>query len=155
MPSPAERFLADFHARHAGATSVALGNIPVTCEGRPFASSYDALAARVPADASSLLDLACGDGYLLERIAALLPGARLTGIDMSAAELAAAGSRLQGRAALHEGRAQELPFADASFDAVTCHMAMMLMDDAPAVLAEVRRVLRPAHRPSASLPCGR
>jgi SAM-dependent methyltransferase len=40
-------------------------------------------------------------------------------------------------------RAQELPFADASFDAVACHLAFMLFDDIEQVVAEIARVLRP------------
>jgi SAM-dependent methyltransferase len=141
--SAAERFLIEFHARHAGATTVALGTLPVRCAGADFDSSYHALAAHVPPDAARVLDLACGDGYLLSLLGAQRPHSHLTGIDMSAGELAAAAVRLQGRAELHEGRAQSLPFADGDFDAVTCHMALMLMEDPPAVLAELRRVLRP------------
>lgn len=143
MPSAAERFLLDFHARHPGATSVALGGVPVTCAGRPFASSYAVLAAHVPADASRILDVACGDGHLLALLAGTHPHAALAGVDMSAAELAAAAHRLGPRATLHRARAQALPLPDGAFDAVTCHMALMLMDDSPRVLAELRRVLRP------------
>lgn len=141
MTSPAERFLIDFHARHAGATAIALGPLPVTCDGDAFASSYELLATQVPATATALLDVACGDGYLLALLAAHRPGLQLTGVDMSTEELAAAASRLQGRANLHRCRAQELPFDDGSFDVVVSHMALMLMDDSPGVLAEIRRVL--------------
>ena len=141
MTSPAERFLIDFHARHAGATALALGQLPVTCDGRAFPSSYELLAAQVPAAATALLDVACGDGYLLSLIAGQRPAIELTGVDMSGEELAAAGSRLQRRATLRRCRAQELPFEDGSFDVVVSHLALMLMDDSPLVLAEIRRVL--------------
>jgi SAM-dependent methyltransferase len=40
-------------------------------------------------------------------------------------------------------RAQSLPFAAHSFDAVTCHLAFMLFDDLPAVVRELERVLVP------------
>ena len=142
MPTPAENFLLAFHARFAGATSIAFGNMPVHVGGDTFASSYEVLAAQVPRDAAHILDLACGDGWLLALLARTHPGATLAGVDMSPAELAAAAARLKGRASLHECRAQQLPFADAAFDAVTCHMALMLMDDAAGVLVELRRVLR-------------
>jgi ubiquinone/menaquinone biosynthesis C-methylase UbiE len=140
MPSAAERFLVDFHARHAGATTVALGAIPVRCGERVLDSSYHALVAQVPPAARRILDLACGDGYLLSLLAQSHPEARLAGADMSPGELAAAAARLQGRAALHQCRAQQLPYAGAAFDAVTCHMALMLMEDPPQVLAQLRRV---------------
>lgn len=141
MPSAAERFLVDFHAEHTGATSIALGDLPVRCQAAEFESSYDLLAAQVPQAAARVLDLACGDGFLLSRLART-PGRELAGVDMSAAELGRARDRLQGAAHLIQCRAQELPFPDGHFDAVVSHMALMLMDESDQVLAEVHRVLR-------------
>ena len=40
--------------------------------------------------------------------------------------------------------AQALPFADATFDAVACHLAFMLFDDLDAVVDELTRVTKPA-----------
>lgn len=135
--TPAEAFLAAFHDALPGCTSRAFG----TAHEGP--TGYDRLVAAVPADARAVLDLACGDGFLLAALAAARPDAALAGVDLSAGELAAARERLGDRADLCQARAQALPFADAAFDAVTCHMALMLMDEVPAVLAEARRVLRP------------
>ncbi|MBC7684132.1 MAG: methyltransferase domain-containing protein [Bdellovibrionales bacterium] len=45
-------------------------------------------------------------------------------------------------AALYQARRQALPLADDCADAVLCHVALMLTDDAPQVLAEARRVLK-------------
>jgi len=51
----------------------------------------DIVAKHAPADRSiSLLDFGCGTGSLLFRLADALPAARLTGIDVSAANIAAA-----------------------------------------------------------------
>ncbi|MFF4594550.1 methyltransferase domain-containing protein [Amycolatopsis sp. NPDC001319] len=46
-------------------------------------------------------------------------------------------------ARLEQGRAQELPFADKTFDAVVSHMTLMLMVDVERVAAEAARVLEP------------
>jgi ubiquinone/menaquinone biosynthesis C-methylase UbiE len=74
-----------------------------------------------------VLDLGCGDGLLLEFLARE-GGRLLAGVDLSPYSLALARRRpaLTG-ARLEEGRAQELPFADDSFDACVSHMALMLM----------------------------
>ncbi|MEW2618653.1 class I SAM-dependent methyltransferase [Streptomyces sp. NPDC048106] len=90
-----------------------------------------------------MLDLGCGDGLLLELLARD-GGRRLAGVDLSPESLALARRRpaLSG-VRLHTGRAQELPFADGSFDACVSHLALMLMGDVERVAAEVARVLVP------------
>ena len=50
-----------------------------------------------------------------------------------------------------EGRAEELPFADGEFTAVSCLVAFFFMDDPVRVLRELRRVLDPATRPARDL----
>lgn len=142
--SPAERFLAGFHDADPGVTSRAFAGLPASMAGSSFASSYECLASVVPAGAATVVDLACGDGYLLSLLASRRQaGLSPVGIDLSAGELEAARHRLGAGAVLHQARAQSLPLADCAADVVLCHMALMLMDDAPQVLAEVRRVLRP------------
>ncbi|GMT98262.1 class I SAM-dependent methyltransferase [Corallococcus caeni] len=145
MPSPSESYLLDFHARLAGVTSRWFASAPVEVEGATAPSSYALLEAVVPRDERALvvLDLACGDGHLLELLAQRQqPGLALLGLDMSAHELDAARARLNGAATLIQGRAQSLPLGDASVDVVLSHLALMLMDDVETVLAELRRVLK-------------
>ena len=43
----------------------------------------------------------------------------------------------------HEGRAESLPFADAEFDALTFTYLFRYVDDVPATLRELARVVRP------------
>lgn len=119
--SDRERFLRAFHARRPGVTARALAR----------GDSYDRLAALVPA-AARVLDLACGDGALLERL-----GERAVGIDVALEELALARHRVA------QARAQELPLPGAAFDACTCHLAFMLFDEPERVVAELARVLAP------------
>ncbi len=141
--SPSERFLAGFHDADPGGTTRAFGGMPAWMAGTAFASSYECLASAMPPGATTVVDLACGDGYLLSLLATQEPGLALVGIDLSAGELGAARRRLGDAAVLYQARAQSLPLPDACADAVLCHMALMLMDDAPLVLAEVRRILKP------------
>lgn len=49
-------------------------------------------------------------------------------------------------AGLVAGRAEALPFATGSLDAVFCTLVLCSVADPPAVLAEIRRVLRPGGR---------
>jgi SAM-dependent methyltransferase len=133
-----EAFLRAFHAERPAVTSESFGTGRAS-DGR---TSYEILADRV-AGSDRVLDLGCGDGLLLE-ILARATGRQLAGVDLSPQALrlarrrpAAAGARLA------EARAQALPFADGSFDAVVSHMALMLMGEIDQVAVEVARVLAP------------
>ena len=138
--SEGERFLVDWHGQKPGETARAFAALR-DAEGR---SSYDRLVACVrPGD--RVLDLCCGDGYLLERLLDAGAGTA-AGLDLSPAELGAAAARLGGRALLTQGRAQALPFPDGAFDLVTCHMAFMLLHPVEPVLQEIARVLAPGGR---------
>jgi SAM-dependent methyltransferase len=84
-----------------------------------------------------ILDLGCGDGQLTQRIAA--SGASVTGVDSSAAMVAAA--RLRGVNA-QEACAEALPYPAASFDAVFSNAALHWIRDQDEMMAEVHRVLK-------------
>lgn len=143
--TPNEQFLVDFHDQRAGVTTQAYMPLRARKAGGEAASSYAFLADLVlqAGDAPVVLDMACGDGYLLQLLADARPGQVFgIGIDLSRGELAAARRRLGPGAALVRSRAQALPLPDAHVDLVLCHMALMLMDDLDRVLRETRRVLR-------------
>lgn len=143
MSSAAETFLRDFHDANPGATWAALGwgRVPSGL------SSYQHLAECVPrTDAAiTVLDLACGDGPLLEAVRERAPRCRYVGVDIAEGDLARARERHAGAAGVEFRceRAQALPMADGSVDVVATHMALMLMDDVGAVLEEAARVLVP------------
>lgn len=86
-----------------------------------------------------VLDVACGTG-IVARIAADRAGpASVTGVDINPAMLTVA-RRVRPDITWREGDAASLPFADGSFDAVLCQMALMFFPDRAAALAEFGRV---------------
>ena len=136
-------FLRAWHARYAGAASSAFGYGRTEGDAR---SSYALLVDDAAAlqHVATAVDVACGDGYLLELLARRLPSAQIVGIDMTPEELAIARGRgLSENVRLVTARAEALPLPDASADAVVCHMALMLFDDARSVVNELARVIRP------------
>lgn len=104
-----------------------------------------------PASGQRCLDLATGTGDLAIMIAQMEPGIHVTGLDLSrdmlsVAERKVAEQGLSQRIDLVEGNALQLPFADASFDLVTCGFGLRNFPDLPGALQEMRRVLRPGGR---------
>jgi SAM-dependent methyltransferase len=91
-----------------------------------------------------VLDVACGTGNAT--IPAAREGARVTGLDFSPELLAIARERAADAMVevdWVEGDAQELPFADASFDRVLSVFGHMFAPDHQRTAAEMLRVCRP------------
>ncbi len=97
--------------------------------------------------ARRVLDVGCGAGHWGQRLATLLaPEAHVVGVDHEEGFLDAARARAAGRPQRFEylaGRAEALPFADASFDLVTAQTVLIHVADARVALAEMARVCRP------------
>ncbi len=94
-----------------------------------------------------VLDVATGTGAVALELVRQ-HGCSVVGVDRSADMLAVARARiaargLAARIELHEGRAEALPFADASFDALTVTYLLRYVDDPAATLRELARVVRP------------
>lgn len=100
------------------------------------------------AGAGRVLDAGCGSGRLTVALAEA--GAEVTGIDTNAGQLEQARGRAEEAGVeltlLEADFNAPLPFADASFDAVTSRLALMAAGDAVATLTELRRVLEPDGR---------
>jgi SAM-dependent methyltransferase len=98
-----------------------------------------------------VLDLGSGAGTD-SLVAALMVGGRgrVTGIDMTPGMLARARTAAEELGATNvefvEGEAEELPFADASFDVVISNGVIDLIPDKDAAFSELNRVLVPGGR---------
>jgi SAM-dependent methyltransferase len=90
-----------------------------------------------------VLDLATGPGFVAA--AAAERGASVVGVDLSPAMIALASER-HPHLTFREGDAENLPFDDATFDAVVCNFGLGHFPDAPRAVAECVRVLVPGGR---------
>jgi demethylmenaquinone methyltransferase / 2-methoxy-6-polyprenyl-1,4-benzoquinol methylase len=94
-----------------------------------------------------VLDVATGPAGIALAVAART-GADVVGVDLNEPMLRAGLPRirrpgLRGRVRVAAGRADELPFADATFDAITFSYLLRYVDDPAATIAEMARCLRP------------
>jgi demethylmenaquinone methyltransferase / 2-methoxy-6-polyprenyl-1,4-benzoquinol methylase len=106
------------------------------------------LVSRIPSDARRVLDVASGTAAVAIELARAEPDREVLGIDQSPEMLAAGRERVEqaglgGRIELREARAEALPFGDAEFDALTFTYLLRYVDDVPATLHELARVVRP------------
>jgi ubiquinone/menaquinone biosynthesis C-methylase UbiE len=96
-----------------------------------------------------VLDVGCGPGfYVAELVDAVGPDGAIVGVDSSATMLGLAAGRCSGHSnvAIREGAALALPVEDESFDVVFSVQVLEFVGDTTAVLAEMRRALRPGGR---------
>ncbi len=101
------------------------------------------LEQSVVLEGRDVVDIGCGGGCLVRELSAL--GARVTGIEISAEQLAPAVAADVGTGARYlVGRAQSLPLADASVDVAVFMRALHHIppEDLKLALSEARRVLR-------------
>lgn len=92
------------------------------------------------APGSRIADIGCGAGGTLEHLqrTGLY---RLVGLDCSETLLGLAASRLAS-GGLVQGRAEALPFREASFDAILCECVLSIVQDRSAAIREFARVLK-------------
>jgi demethylmenaquinone methyltransferase/2-methoxy-6-polyprenyl-1,4-benzoquinol methylase len=106
------------------------------------------LVSRIPADARRVLDVASGTAAVAIELAHAAPGRTVIGVDQSPEMLAAGRARIEDaglseRIELRESRAESLPFADGEYDALTFTYLLRYVDDVPATLRELARVVKP------------
>ncbi len=101
----------------------------------------------VPSNPLIVLDVACGPARVTRELVERT-GAHVVGLDLSENMLRAgvaniADAGLQDRVALLLGRGEQLPFPDATFDALTFTYLLRYVTDPAATLVELARVVKP------------
>lgn len=93
----------------------------------------------------NVLDLGCGTGRLLDRLATQFPNLSGTGLDLSTEMLRIARrqNRHRPRLLYVQGNSESLPFADSQFDAVFNTFSFLHYPEPEQVFSEVSRVLLP------------
>ena len=107
---------------------------------------FDAVFRRElgPKDEARILDVGCGGGILTEAMAAR--GWQMTGVDLSPKSIEVARRHAEESGVEVEyqvGSAYELPFDDASIDAVVISDVLEHLHDLPRSVREIARVLKP------------
>src|SRR5258708_6290677 len=98
-----------------------------------------------------VLDLACGVGDPALSIAAeVVPSGRVTATDLGPGMMSLAEELARQRGLTNidfrEANAESLPFADESYDVLTCRFGVMFFPDLPKALRECLRVLKSGGR---------
>jgi len=94
-------------------------------------------------DGELVLDVGSGTGALAAAVVTAAPASRVTGIDPASAYVAfAQGRRLGDRVTFEVGDAQQLAFADGSFDRTLSLLVLNFLPDSARALAEMIRVTR-------------
>ncbi len=106
------------------------------------------VTALAPAPGAHVLDVATGTGMVAAELLARHSDCTVVGLDQSAEMLAGARARFAGdaRVELVEGQAEQLPFADESFDALSFTYLLRYVDDPAVTMRELSRVLEPGGR---------
>jgi SAM-dependent methyltransferase len=94
---------------------------------------------------SRVLEIAAGTGVVTRALASTLPGSvAIVATDLNQAMLDHAAAVGTKRAVeWRQADAMQMPFGDATFDAVVCQFGVMFFPDKPKAFAEARRTLRP------------
>lgn len=96
-----------------------------------------------------VLDVGCGTGKFGEKILKALPNAQVVGMDLVAEMLHGGNDRWAShRGTLYpvQGDGEHLPFADGSFDVVTCANSFHHYPNQAHAIVEMHRVLKPGGR---------
>jgi ubiquinone/menaquinone biosynthesis C-methylase UbiE len=112
--------------------------------------------SRIPGPPSTISDVGCGNGNLIDCLLKMYSSSKITGIDMSEESLVTARSRFENfpNVGFKVGSLTQLPFHDSSLDLVTCTEVLehSFPDTFFGSFSEIRRVLRNGGYYLASIP---
>jgi SAM-dependent methyltransferase len=96
----------------------------------------------------TILDVGCGGGRTLSKLAARAPLGRVDGVDYAQGSVAASRGRnadliRAGRVNVRHATVSKLPFSDGTFDLVTAIETQYYWPDLPNDMREILRVLKP------------
>lgn len=97
---------------------------------------------------SAILDVGCGGGRTIEKLAASAPGGTVWGVDYADGSVTASREHNEqlikaGRADIQKAPVSHLPFPDNKFDLVTAVETQYYWPDLPGDMREILRVLKP------------
>jgi ubiquinone/menaquinone biosynthesis C-methylase UbiE len=121
--------LRNMNSRHSKVTDWGLSHFPIPTRG-------------------NVLDVGCGGGRTVSKLAAMVTEGKVYGVDHSPASVAVAGRTNRkwidtGRVEIREGSVSHLPFSQDIFDLITAVETHFWWPDLPADMREVLRVLKP------------
>src|SRR5215471_6080838 len=121
--------LRNMNSRHSKVTDWGLSHISIPTQG-------------------SILDVGCGGGRTVSKLAAVATQGKVYGVDHSKESIAVAGKTNRewiemGRVEIREGSVSQLPFSPNAFDLVTAVETHFWWPDLPADMRELFRVTKP------------
>ncbi len=98
-----------------------------------------------------ILDIGCGGGRTIEKLAAIASEGVVCGVDYARGSVAVSRSKngeliMSGRVEIHQASVSQLPFPDNSFELATAVETQYYWPDLVSDMKEVRRVLKPGGR---------
>jgi ubiquinone/menaquinone biosynthesis C-methylase UbiE len=114
-----------------------------------FKPSHRLMVRKFQQGEERILDIGCGTSQFAARVLPRFSNARVVGLDLSRSMLKASQCRcFRGHDRMHlvQGDSQCLPFADDTFDLVTCSHSFHHYPNQLQVVQEMHRVLRPEGR---------
>jgi len=146
------RLMQSILMRAFGRPQGALGRLGGVIMARTNADSGAWVADLLEVTANDrVLEVGCGPGVVLQRLAKLAAAGHVAGIDQSRAMVEQARARnatavQSGLVELRLGSVERLPFDDDSFDKMLAINSMQVWPDPAAGLREIHRVMKPGAR---------
>lgn len=108
-----------------------------------------------PPARGKVLDIGCGNGFMLKALKKIRPDAEYFGLDNALELVRGTKKRLGGqRHFVHASANRPLPFKDRSFDLIVCTEVIEHLKQPKSLLREIRRLLKPGGKAAITVPNG-